>query len=304
MKIGCHALQWGIAIDKDRRHTWDGKVWNVSLENVLSDMAKLHYEGFDCSDNDAIQYFKVPEEFHRMLSQNMLSFVSTWVTLIPRTSTFTQDDKINPDIPMSDPKQFAPLAIPEINIERIRKDFAEKVEYAKNFALLGGQLITLGGPFMLQDNIRNSYYEMIGEYVNDLAVEFKKLGLGCVYHPHLSTLVQNSEEIDRLYDYADKSLIKLLLDTAHLVAVGENPEKIVRKYSTRIGHTHFKDLGQGKFLELGEGNIDFDVIIKALVETGYSGWLIAELDVPWKTAFGSASTNKIYLDKLVAKFAA
>ena len=76
---------------------------------------------------------------------------------------------------------------------------------------LGGQTITLGGPFILHKSIRDAHYRMIGGYMNDLAEEFITRGLKTVFHPHLTTLAQNSEEIDRLYESADKNLIGLLL---------------------------------------------------------------------------------------------
>jgi sugar phosphate isomerase/epimerase len=304
MKIGCHVLEWGIANNKETRHTWDGKIWNTSLQQVFSEMSSLHYDGFDCSDADVVPYFANPSEFLHMKAENKLEYASSWVTLLPRAAkTFTADDKINPDLPMSDPRQFMPLAIDEITPESIRNDFIDKIEFANNFRGLEGQIITLGGPFMLREAIRPSYYRMVGEYMNDLAEEFRKLGVKTVFHPHLTTLAQNAEDIDRLYEYADKKLIGLLLDTAHLLAVGEDPAKIVRRYSTRISHTHMKDLGKGKFLELGDGEVNFQEVMQALVDVGYDGWLIAELDIPWKTAYGSAKANKAYMDQLVAGLA-
>ncbi len=302
MKIGCHVLQWGIAIDKDTRYTWDGRIWKTSLQQVLGEIAEMNYEGFDCSDNDIIPYFDRRQEFRAMVLEDKLSFVSCWVSLIPKTATFTQNNTFDPNRPQSDPLQYASLAIDEINPEAISKDYKAKVEFAKNFAGLGGQLITLGGPFIFASSVRDEHYRIIGEYVNDLAEEFKKLDLECVYHPHLMTLVQNSCDIDKLYEYADKDLVGLLLDTAHLAAVGEEPADIVRKYSSRILHCHFKDLGKGKFLELGQGKIDFKAIVKALIDINYRRWIIAELDVPSRSATESAKMNKEFLDGLVMKF--
>jgi inosose dehydratase len=301
LKIGCHVLQWGIANDKETRHTWDGRIWKVSLEEVFSEMSSLHYEGFDCSDSDIVPYVSSPDEFVRMTTKYNLTYASSWVTLLPRaTKTFSQEDKIDPNLPMSDPRQFLPLAIPEISEEMIRKDLQDKVEFARSLQSMGGHIMTLGGPFIRHESIRQPYYRMVGEYMNDLGEEFRKLGLKTVFHPHLTTLAQNAEEIDRLYEYADKKMIALVLDTAHLLAVGEDPARIVRRYSNRIEHTHLKDLGRGKFLELGEGDVDFPEVMRVLAEIGYDGWLIAELDVPWKTAYGSAKANKEYIDKLVA----
>jgi len=302
LKIGCHVLQWGIAIDKETRHTWDGRIWYTSLDQVFSEMSEIGYEGFDCSDGDIAPFINSPGEFIVLTTKNKLDYVSSWVTLLPksREETFSKEDKVDPNLPMSDPRQFMGLAIKEITSEKIRADFKEKITFAKNFQALGGQMVTLGGPFILRENIRDPHYRMIGEYMNELAEEFRSLGLKTVFHHHLTTLAQNSEEIDRLYEYADKNLIGLLLDTAHLLAVGEDPARFVRKYSKSVAHTHLKDLGKGKFLELGEGDVNFPEVIQALADVGFDGWLTAELDIPWKGAYESAKANKAYLDRLVA----
>jgi sugar phosphate isomerase/epimerase len=56
----------------------------MSLLQVLSDIAKLQYQGFDCSDSDIIPYFQNPQAFRRIVSENNLTFVSAWSTLVPK----------------------------------------------------------------------------------------------------------------------------------------------------------------------------------------------------------------------------
>src|SRR5690242_6382859 len=113
MKVGCSVLQWGMGINKRTRYTWDGRVWKVSLARALDDVSKLGFEGFDCSEGDLNPYFSDPAGFRRMVRQRKLKFASAWVTLLPRKLKRSDRPAINPDLAMSDPRQFLPVSITE-----------------------------------------------------------------------------------------------------------------------------------------------------------------------------------------------
>jgi sugar phosphate isomerase/epimerase len=55
-------------------------------------------------------------------------------------------------------------------------------------------------------------------------------------------------------------------------------------------------------VELGEGTVDLDSVFKELKNQGYDSWLVAELDIPSKTAYESSATNKRQLDRLIKNF--
>ncbi|MBF0747562.1 TIM barrel protein, partial [Gemella sp. 19428wG2_WT2a] len=65
-----------------------------------------------------------------------------------------------------------------------------------------------------------------------------------VYHHHMGTGVQTTEEIDELMERTNKDNVSLLFDTGHLVVSGEDPIEIFKKYEDRIKHIHFKDVRQ------------------------------------------------------------
>jgi sugar phosphate isomerase/epimerase len=295
MKIGCHVLQWGMAINETTRYTWDGKVHDVSLPMALDDVAALRFEGFDCSDSDLIPYFPDPRRFVKIREDRGLEFGSAWVTLLPKKLAKGERGTVNPKLPMSDPSQFLPLAIPRITEKDLEKDFPEKLRFARKMSEFGSKVITFGGPFMARQDIRDEYYRMVGEFLNSLAEEMKEFGIRPALHHHLSTLVQDEGDIDKLYDYADKNLVGLCMDTAHLTAAGFDPVRFVDKYSSRIFHVHLKDLFRGRFVELGTGKIDLRAAVDALREHGYDGWVVAELDIPRKTAYESAQINRRYM---------
>lgn len=132
------------------------------------------------------------------------------------------------------------------------------------------------------------------EALGDLAHE---KGMEIVYHHHMGTGVQTTEEIDRLMQETDPSKVFLLLDTGHLVFSGENPLEIYDKYSDRIKHIHLKDIRKermeavraekksfltgvkdGVFTVPGDGMIDFKPIWEAIKNSNYEGWMLVEAE--------------------------
>ncbi|AVP55361.1 inosose dehydratase [Clostridium tetani] len=139
---------------------------------------------------------------------------------------------------------------------------------------------------------------------NNLAKGLNKLGklakeknMEVVYHHHMGTGVQTTEEIDKLMEMTDPTLVYLLYDTGHLVFSGEDPIAVLRKYINRIKHVHLKDIREdivktvkqkemsflqavklGAFTVPGDGNIDFKPVFDILAENNYEGWLLVEAE--------------------------
>jgi sugar phosphate isomerase/epimerase len=297
MKIACSVLQWGIGIDKNTRQTWDGRVWKVSLAKALDDIAKLRFEGFDCSESDLHPYFSNPGSFRRMIRERKLEFGSAWITLLPKRSSALEGASVNPNLAMSDPKQFLPLSITEFTENDVKNDIKTKIQYAKKMSQFGTNIMLVGGPFFDRRYLKEKYYQILGGYLNDLADKVAKFKMRIALHHHLSTLVQDSIDFEKLYQYADRKLVGICIDTAHLAAAGEDPVKFTERYASNMVHAHFKDLtADGKFVELGKGDLHLRDVLGALSRAGYQGWAVSELDIPSKSAFDSAVTNKKFFD--------
>jgi inosose dehydratase len=134
--------------------------------------------------------------------------------------------------------------------------------------------------------------------LNELGRRAADQGMRVAYHPHVGTGVQNRDEIDRLV-HGTKDAVTLLLDTAHLSYAGVDPLGVVQTFGERIFHVHLKGLRKkvrdesvrigrsfldsimaGVFTVPGdpENAIDFDPILRALVEKGFHGWLVVEAE--------------------------
>lgn len=118
-----------------------------------------------------------------------------------------------------------------------------------------------------------------------------------VFHHHMGTGVQTTQEIDKLMEMTDPSLVYLLFDTGHLIFSGENPEEVLKKHVKRIKHVHLKDIRGGvleqvkaknmSFLQAvkegimtvpGDGIIDFKPLFNILSENQYEGWFVVEAE--------------------------
>lgn len=122
-------------------------------------------------------------------------------------------------------------------------------------------------------------------------------GLEPVLHPHAGTYVETTDEIARVMDRMDGSLLGLCLDTGHFRFGGTDPVAAAEDYHELVRHVHIKDcrpsvldgvdrdgkgldeaLRRGVFCPLGDGEVDFDGVMRTLREHDYAGWLVIEQD--------------------------
>jgi inosose dehydratase len=140
-------------------------------------------------------------------------------------------------------------------------------------------------------------------------------GVRSCFHPHVGTVIETAEEIERLMDLSDPQLVFLGPDTGHLAWAGVDVTDFCRRHLTRIKTMHLKDIDasvrdrgrnagwdyrtfadNGIFVELGEGGVDFRAILEMLRGAGFNGWLIVETDVTRKPSpFESARISREFL---------
>ena len=133
--------------------------------------------------------------------------------------------------------------------------------------------------------------------LNRLGKVAKDRGITLTFHHHMGTVVQTAEEIDRMMENTDPEYMNLLFDSGHLTYCGEDPQKILRKYISRVKHVHLKDVRPdvvnavksqhmsflqgvraGAFTVPGDGCIDFAPLFQILDDNHYEGWMIVEAE--------------------------
>jgi sugar phosphate isomerase/epimerase len=100
---------------------------------------------------------------------------------------------------------------------------------------------------------------------------------------------------------------KVNFDPSHLEVQNENPRRVVDELSDQIVHMHLKD-GKGRFPNfefppLGQGTVDFPVLVKGLRQGGYAGALSVEYEAQ---VYGYDDTEakilddgKVFVDRLL-----
>ena len=123
-------------------------------------------------------------------------------------------------------------------------------------------------------------------------------GVTLVYHHHMGTIVESSEEIDALMA-ATGPHTHLLFDAGHCTFGGGDPVAVLTKHAARVRHFHAKNIRPaitakvraegwsflqgvvgGAFTVPGdqEGGVDFVPLLKILADHKYDGWIVIEAE--------------------------
>lgn len=248
MKLGYQTNTWGGVVGHPAGVTSVKDLYylaNGSTEEALKDIAATGYTGFEIFDGNLMQYIDKKEELKKLMNDHSLDLIGVY--------------------------SGANFIFPDILEEELLK-----MEKVATFASeLGATHFVVGGGAIRTNGILESDYIDLGHALDKVVAIAEKYGLIPSYHPHLGTIVESPEQLDKLMSLTS---IYLCPDTAHIEAGGGDPVEVIKKYSSRIKYIHFKDYDNGQFLPLGEGHQNFDEMIKALEEINYDGWITVELD--------------------------
>lgn len=155
-------------------------------------------------------------------------------------------------------------------------------------------------PLAQRPQLAPGEWRQFGRRVTQIAAATAAEGVRLVYHHHMGTVVQSEADIDALMD-ATGAEVGLLLDTGHARFAGADPVGLARRYVSRIGHLHAKDVRaavaeraaqggwsflravvEGVFTVPGDGCVPFDRIFQELRD--YSGWVVLEAEQDPKKA--------------------
>ena len=241
---------------------------NGSTEEALRDIAAAGYTGFELFDGNLMQFADREAELHQLMASLGLQLVGVY--------------------------SGANFIYPDIFGEELHKIRAG-AELASRF---GAEHLVVGGGAVRSTGNTDEDYRRLGDGLDrvvELAAEF---GLTASFHPHLGTSAQTPEQIARVFE---RSAIGFCPDTAHLDAAGGDSAQLIQTYGDRIPYVHLKDYADGTFLPLGEGQLDFDRILAALVGIGYKGWITVELDAYPGSKQEAARLSREYLEGRVAR---
>lgn len=142
--------------------------------------------------------------------------------------------------------------------------------------------------------LTDEQWQVMFRNLKRVSEEATKNGVTAVLHPHVGTMIETKEDIDRVLNGSE---IPFCLDTGHMLIGGTDPVEFSKVHGNRIKHSHLKDVNlavaqrvkageityyegvtQGLYTPLGQGDVDVRAIIKNLIASGFDGWFALEQD--------------------------
>jgi inosose dehydratase len=183
-----------------------------------------------------------------------------------------------------------PDVLPE-ELWRVRK----AAELGRRF---GAEHLVVGGGAQRTEPATDEDYDRLGSALDEVVAIAEEHGLTPTYHPHLSTIVEGPDQVDKVFE---RTRIGFCPDLGHLAAAGGDPVDLVRRYADRIPYIHYKDVtSEVAFVPLGEGVVDFEGVTAALREASYDGWIVIELDGYEGDPDAAAAANLDYVRGLLS----
>jgi inosose dehydratase len=275
IKIANAPCSWGIL-----EFDLDGKA--AGFEQVLNEIRDTGYQGTELGDWGFMPI--VPSELRKELDDRSLSMVGAFVPVF-----------------LKDRSKHAAGAESAVRTAKLMADAG----YSDAFIVLADENGSVKERTLNAGRVTSSMgltvdeWKVFAEGADFVAGEVKaRTGLRTVFHHHCAGYVETPDEIDKLLQYTNPSLLGLVLDMGHYMFGGGDPLEVLKKHKNRIWHIHFKDchpgiaaksrtegwdyfksVGSGVFCELGKGSVNFKAIVEELLAQKYSGWIVVEQDV-------------------------
>lgn len=243
---------------------------NGSTQAAVRDIAAAGYAGVEMFDGNLRAYEDRPDDLRRLFDVAGVSLVAV----------YTGANLIYRDI---------------FDDELWRIDRAASLG-----ATFGASNLVVGGGAKRAAGTTDEDYERLADGLDRVAEVADRHGLVASYHPHLTTIVETPDQVDRILSL---SRIGFCPDTGHLAAGGGDPVDLIRRHADRVTHVHLKDFTADPFgfHPLGRGSVDVPGVLLALRAAGYDGWATVELDEYDGPPAEAAAESFVYLESLMAE---
>ncbi|MGI6702183.1 MAG: myo-inosose-2 dehydratase [Christensenellales bacterium] len=271
---------------------------DISFERCISEMSAAGYSGTEIGN----KYPKDALTLKKELDKKGLVIANCWHSTFILTEDFSS----------------------------VEADFRKRCEFLRaldakvigvseqSYSIQGKSVPVFESKYVLND----AEWSQLTAGLNRLGKIAKEYGILMTYHHHMGTVIQTVKEIDRFMADTDEENVFLLYDSGHLAYSGEDYLNVLRKYISRIRHIHLKDIRNkvigrvkdeklsfldgvrmGTFTVPSDGDIDFEPILKIVLNSNYSGWLLveAEQDPAKANPLDYAIKAKKYIDKLLTR---
>jgi sugar phosphate isomerase/epimerase len=176
-------------------------------------------------------------------------------------------------------KKHHPTLVDADATQRTRRlDFL--VRCAQIAVALGGDTISLWSGIPAPDVSRDDAWRFLVDGVARLHERVTPLGVRIAFEPEPGMLVQSLADWERLRELTSLDDLRLALDVGHVpcterISAGD----AIRHYGASLGTVHLDDTRNGvhEHLQIGEGDLDWADIMRALDDVGFDGIASVEL---------------------------
>lgn len=247
-----------------------------TFKQTVSEMALAGFTGCEIGN----KYPSDPAELKHQLDLRGMRIASRWFSSFLLTRPY---EEVEADF-IRELDFLAAVGADRINVSEQSYSIQGKTDVP---------ILTGGHKYVMNDE----EWDRFCDGLNKLGRVARARGFKLCYHHHMGTVVQTSEETDRMMSGTDPEAVFLCYDTGHFTFAGEDPLTMLKKYVDRVGHVHLKDMRlnvveearknnwsfltavrNGAFTVPGDGDVDFDPVFQVLSEAGYEGWLLVEAE--------------------------
>lgn len=121
------------------------------------------------------------------------------------------------------------------------------------------------------------------EVLRELAPAAEEMDVLIAVENHRDNNIETMDDYARIFDAVDSTHVGMCLDTGHFAGAGIRNLDVIARFHEKINHVDLKDteaFGTYKTVNFGSGAVDLDAVVRALVDRGYSGYLVIEQAPP------------------------
>lgn len=239
IRVGCQTRAYGSPLtDRDK------------LLAVLDDLEAAGYEGFETNYRSLEAHFNNPAPMRAEIERRGVGLIG-----------------LHLGAGLFDPA----------NIEAERELL---FRVARGTKALGGDHVIMSGrelPVRADGSVEPAALAAKIREANRLGRELAEMGVRFAIHNHQHEVAHDGAELRELLAATETS-VSLLFDVGHVLHHEMDVPNFIREQGDRIAGLHLRDVGGGKEVLIGTGEVQFSAIADALCETAWQGWLILELN--------------------------
>ena len=271
---------------------------HFSIENTIEKISSLGYRGIEILADvphawPAGLLDEQKQTIRDALHQNGLT--------ISNVNAFMMNAIADPRQPFWHPSWIDP----DPHYRAIRREHTKRaLQLAKD---IGAPHITTepGGP-LLEGQTRQQAADIFYEELMPCVEVAESLNVPLLIEPEPDLFIERFDQYLEFRARIDSGMVGLNFDIGHAYCVGEDPEIWVDTMKDHAVHYHFEDIAASrihKHLIPGHGAIDFEATVKAILATGYDGWLTVELYPYIDNPDDAASEAHTFLSEVLSRVA-